>query len=187
MQNLEPGSSTVSEWRQLLGEAQQSADCLLNVEVESYLVFTLMRFTCHAGLGHGALATEYLAGAARSASPDRLRDVGDHCLLLAGLYPGRARRRLVRVSYFVDLGRGAYHHLSRVMADGSAQMYEELAGTFVSMMDVLLTVRAMDAGRSCLDPVCAYELWNDTGSRHALQALRADSNVVPLHGSPRFQ
>jgi hypothetical protein len=63
-----------------------------------------------------------------------LRDVGDQCLLVAGVFPHQAERRMVRLSYFVALGQSAYEQLSRFLGRSTAQLYGELSSTFVSLM-----------------------------------------------------
>lgn len=42
---------------------------------------------------------------------ERLKDIGDHCLLFAGLFPQHAERRQVRLGHMVELGQNAYHQL----------------------------------------------------------------------------
>ena len=50
------------------------------------------------------LGSQQLHGEQRAES---LRQVGDHCLLFSGLFPQIAERRLVRISYFVNIGRSS--------------------------------------------------------------------------------
>lgn len=134
-------------WHHLVNEAQQRAGHRLDETLESYLVFVLMRHLKDQGLGQEALALEYLHAHADTGTlgRQRLRDTGDHCLLLAGLFPERARRRRVPVTYYIDLGRGAYRDLGDLLRAGIAEVYAELAEGFENLVDVLLAARGIES------------------------------------------
>lgn len=171
-----------AQWQALVAEAESLAACPLVEEMESYLVFLLMRFSRKPEMVGSILALEYLQGmlASGHVKQDRLRDVGDQCLLYSGLFPQQAGRRHVRVSYFVDLGRSAYQQLSEVMSRSYAGLYAHLSHDFVALMDVLHAIRRLGGDVPCLSPLPAYELWNDTGSRQAYQTLRQASHGHPI-------
>ena len=175
-------TSATAEWLSLVNEAESAAELHLDEEMQSYLVFLLMRFTERPELAAGILAVEYLES---MQSPgrigrDQLRNVGDKCLLYSGLFPERAERRRVKISYFVDLGRSAYRQLSDRMEHGAAAMYHQLADAFVSLMDILQTMRTLGNPDRQLGPFHAFELWRDTGSRAALATLRKNTLATPL-------
>lgn len=176
---LEP--SELSQWHRLVQQAEESYGCHLDEDMESYLVFTLMRFMNKRDLGAHALAMDYLEARhlPTSLRLDQLRDVGDQCLIISGLFPQRAEKRLVRVSYYVDMGRSAYHHLSGQIQHTAAELYRHLAEAFVTLMDLLHTIREFNS--PVLQPISALELWSDTGSRHAFASL--SGNSLPLHES----
>jgi len=131
-------------WQRLIIDAQQRARHSLDETLESYLVFVLMRHGGDVTLGHRVLAPEYLKNLAKLAAArrDGLRDVGDHCLLIAGLFPERARRRRVPLSYFIDLGSGAYRDLAQALRAGIAELYAQLAESFEDLARVLAAARA---------------------------------------------
>jgi hypothetical protein len=176
---LEPTST--AQWQALVSEAAASCECRLDETIESYLVFLLMRFTARPELANRVLALEYLQGVTASGTlqVEKLRDVGDQCLLYSGLYPRQAERRLVRVSYFVGLGRAAYGQLAERLRHATADMYAGLAEAFVVMMDVLQAMRAFGTG-SPTTPLEALELWKDTRSERALKILQAATEAWPL-------
>src|SRR3569833_1614669 len=140
--------------------------CFLVVVLVCYLVFLLMRFTEKPEIAASVMALDYLRSMQLSGhlAQDQLREVGDKCLLYSGLFPERAARRRVKVSYFVDLGRSAYQHLSGRLGHDAATLYQRLAYTFVGLMDVLQTMRELGQQQARPDPLRAYELWRDTGS-----------------------
>lgn len=178
------GTAT-ADWQKLVQEAAQSASHELDEELESYLVWLLARTMREVDALQRVMALDYLEGllAGGRVRTVKLQDVGDHCLLLAGLFPKRAERRRVRVSYFVDLGRAAYRELSEALSESTARLYRELAHTFVSLMDVLQAMRELN-GTPCLSPLEATELWQDTRSRHARSVLGLYSDAIPVLETP---
>jgi len=174
-------SSATAEWLSLVHEAEKASDHPLDEEMQSYLVFLLMRFTERPELAASVLAVEYLESMHQlgRAGRDQLRNVGDKCLLYSGLFPQRAERRRVKIGYFVDLGRSAYQLLSERLEQGAAVMYQRLAGTFVPLMDVLQAMRSLGSAE-VLTPLQALELWQETRSRGALRILRRRTHGMPL-------
>jgi hypothetical protein len=101
--------------------------------------------------------------------------------LFSGLFPQLAERRLVRISYFVNIGRSSYRQLADVMDRGWARVYGNLSEAFVVLMDVLHAMREL-GGDPLLTPLQALELWQETGSRRCYRQVCADGRVVPLPG-----
>jgi len=168
----------LAQWHALVSEAQAACDCHLEESIESYLVFLLMRFADRPELARKIMAMEYMR--AQQANPgqvDGLRDVGDQCLLFSGLFPQIAEKRMVRVSYFVNIGRSAYDQLSSLVDRQSDRLFSNLAYGFVAIMDVLHAMRGL-SGSPVLQPLEAAELWADTGSRSAWNAL-SESGSLP--------
>src|SRR4051812_21006451 len=102
-------SPPLALWTDLVREAERASGARLDEELESYLVFLLIAHTRDVNLHGNAVALDYLLARARSGVRHRedLRLVGDRCLLLAGLYPEQAERRMVTIGYFVALGSHA--------------------------------------------------------------------------------
>ncbi len=161
---LEP--TNTAQWHNLVSEAEAAAHCQLDETMESYLVFTLMRFCQRPELTHSIMALEFLDGLQQNGlkQHDALRDIGDKCLLVSGLFPHTARRRLVNISYFIDIGRSAYQHLH----ERAHSIYGQLALEFVPMMDVLHALRSLDANSEQLNLLESYQLWEKNDSQYAL-------------------
>lgn len=170
----------LAQWHSLVHDAEQIAGVKLAEELESYLVFTLMRYLGRSEMGQRILALDYLQAAHSQGreQQEKLRDVGDQCLLFSGLFPKRAERRRVRISYYVDLGRSAYQHLGH-STDPLSTLYAELARAFVSAMDILQAIRNMRQ-EQILDPLNSFELWQDTGSSMARKSLAEVSDSTPV-------
>jgi len=182
MQSLLLHPTPIAQWHAIVHEAQAAADRHLDEDLESYLVFLLMRFTDRPEMANAVLALEFLTGVASLGSlrQERLRDVGDQCLIYSGLFPRQAERRCVNLGYFVGMGRTAYQQLSDVMRYQHSELFAQLAEAFIALMDVLQMIRELGEGQSSLDPLRAMESWSETGSRYALNVLRGVTDATPV-------
>ena len=169
---LEPTST--AQWQALVCEAELAANRQLDETLQSHLVFTLMRFTQRPELANSVMALEFLDAVQQNGQHqhERLRDVGDKCLLVSGLFPQTAKRRLVSIGYFVNLGRTAYQQLH----DKIHGFYGQLASDFIPMMDVLHAIRELNKESHQLDLLDAFELWDETGSQYALERINTASS-----------
>jgi len=173
-----------AQWQELVRDAAAWRGHSLDEDLESYLVFMLMRFmrapdAVHNAVGRQFLEAQALVGAERL---EQLRLTGDRCLLLCGLFPEQAKRRLVKVSYFVRIGRSCYCDLADRLKAGESELFTRLCEAYVTLMDLLQGVRSNADGSPCLDPICAFEQWSDTGSRYAYEVLTA-SGGIPMPAS----
>jgi hypothetical protein len=134
-------------WQALVHEAGERLHAPLDESRESYLVFVLLRFQRDDSLLARTLALEWLAAQENigSARADALRDVGDRCLLIAGLYPGMVERRRVNADYFIELGRGAYFDVAQASRNAYAALFEELARSYRELVRTLRALRPVDA------------------------------------------
>jgi hypothetical protein len=130
-------------WQALIAESAARRRVMLDETEESYLGFVLIRHMRDPSLGGRVMALDWLdAGAATGAQRvDGLRDVGDRCLLIAGLYPQLARRRRVTPDYYVALGRDAYSGIAHAARNSYALLFAQLAAAFERLVDVLRAVR----------------------------------------------
>lgn len=172
-----------AQWQQLVKEAEAQNHIQLDEELESYLVFLLMRYTEKPDIAGKVMALEYLRGmqVGGMQRQGQLRDVGDQCLLYCGLFPQRAERRRVRISYYVDLGRSAYHCVAGVSQKAMASMYAHLSERFIELMDTLQAMRSIHRReKEMLDPIRAFELLNDCGSQRARRILATTTRATPV-------
>ena len=135
----------VELWQTLVQEACERTGRRLDESSESYLVFVLLRCQAdHLLLSHAQgmdwLQALELAGRARA---DALRDVGDRCLLVAGLFPGLAERRQVSVDYFISIGRSAYQGVADATRQAYAELYEQLARGYRELVRTLNAMRTL--------------------------------------------
>jgi hypothetical protein len=128
-----------SQWHALLNEAQALTECYLDEEIESYLVFLLMRFSQTPDLSSSVLAMDFLeAKQVRGQQKiERLQQLGDKSLLFSGLYPGLAEKKLVSVDYFIHIGTSAYYSAANLESYKNCNLYNALGKEFVMMATVL--------------------------------------------------
>lgn len=158
--------SPTALWHELVREGEQRAGRELGEERESYLVMTLMRHLGDSPLPHRVMALELLEALNRNGRQrrDELRDVGDRCLLISGLYPELAARRRVQLKYFIDLGRGAYARLASDLHDALAALFTELANSFAELVRVLVELRQFSQAAPVLAPIDRHALALEAGT-----------------------
>lgn len=130
-------------WQALVHEAGERVGCALDESRESYLVFVLLRHQTDGQLLARTQALEWLHAQSQAGGlrEDMLRDVGDHCLLIAGLYPALAERRRVTVDYFMELGRGAYLDIADAGRSAYAALFGQLAASYGELVHILRALR----------------------------------------------
>lgn len=187
MQKFRVQPTPTAEWQSLVVEAQARCQQQLDDELESYLVFLLDRFMQKPDMVMSVLGLEYLQSMQELGHIQRehLREVGDKCLLFSGLFPGRASRRRVKVSYFVQLGRSAYENLSANVGDVEGELFVLLSENFVPMMDVLQAMRNESDQQAALDLLQNMELWQDTGSQQAYKILTDHTDGFLVQGGKK--
>lgn len=174
-------ASEMSQWHTLVSEAEQDYGCQLDEAMQSYLIFTLMRFARDNQLNSQIIAIDFLSSLKlpKTQRNEQLRQIGDQCLLVSGLFPQSAEKRQVSVDYYINIGRSAYHNISTVTQRSIADLYRQLADSFILLMDLLQTIRQYSS--PALQPIAAMELWQQTGSQAALKQVTSDS--LPVHES----
>lgn len=134
-----------------------------------------------------------MADAFDAESPDQrstsLQRIGDVALFTAGFFADSLAHRAVDIDYYVNMGGCAYGSLSdeiKGTARGTAlvDVFRELAGKFLVLVDVLNEVRDGVRLTGDVDVLRTYEVWRKTGSKRAAAILQ-QHGVVPFVGAPR--
>lgn len=167
-------ATPVALWHHVIHEAESDCSIFLKEDLESYLVFLLMRYIDKPEIVKHIMAVQFLKATHLPFQQRQkiLQEVGDQCLLFSGLFPCIAKKRFVKISYFVKLGQTAYHAISD-------ELYQHLAEQFVGLMDILQSLRNANT-RPVLLPLDAYELWDDTQSQRAFASLRNYTDAFPV-------
>lgn len=114
MNKLLTNTTEMAHWHQLVLDTQNAKGIYLSEPLENYLVLTLCAYTTRTSLASIVLAIEFLECINELSHQNllKLRDVGDHCLILSGLFPERIKRKNISASYLENIGREAYYTLS---------------------------------------------------------------------------
>lgn len=140
-----PEPTTIAEWQSLVAEAEIKTGYVFEESLENYLVLTLDRYTKREELITSVIAIAFLESAyvAKLQGANQLRDIGDQCLLLSGLFPERALKKNVSLNYFIGIGQQAYLALTdvRLKEEFDPELYQKLSKNFVGLMDLLNAMR----------------------------------------------
>ncbi len=167
-------------WHALVTAAEAADRRCLDEPLARYVVGLLVRYVGRPDLLGQLAAAEFvgpaLAGGRRC---EDFQELGDRCLLLAGLFPDLILGAGVPIAYYVRLGQSAY----RRMAGSGDPVFEQLRAGFVDVMDVLQGVRELDDGGPLLSLLSLHDLWQETGSRHAWRLLTRGRETLPVAAS----
>ena len=167
----------IAQWQTLLYEAQKKSSIHLKEDLEAYLVFLLMRFMQDPSVATSVLGLEFLNSYHHlNEQQHQLKEVGDKCLLFAGLFPGRAVKRRVKLSYFVKLGQMAYSTFSNYQLSDEG-LFISLGEEFPKLMDVLQATRHESFQTFTL--LESLELWHETHSPSAWNRLCNATKSLP--------
>lgn len=184
MKNLVLHPSSTAQWQALIQEANQTllARTPLNEELECYLVFLLMRFIDFQNFSKIPLGLELLNSMNLSGQLQltTLQRIGDQCLLHAGFFPQLAESKSLPVSYYVKIGKAAYHHLAASSQNQHSNLYNNLNKCFIKLTEILHTIRELDCNYPKLDPMMSESMWRETGSIKAFNQLIAFTESSPL-------
>lgn len=137
--------SALSQWYTLVNEAEMQCHYRMNEDIESYLVYLLMRFCSRAEWATGVVGLDFLKAlqlqGARSAT--LLKEVGDKSLLLCGLFPEVVKKRHVSIHYFIDLGQGAYWQVGNLETEKTGALFYTLCREFERLKNVLNATRLL--------------------------------------------
>ena len=153
-------STSLALWYGAVQEAQTDCHIALKTDVESYLVFKLMRYTNNPRLAREIMASQFLEGV-NSPLHQRgqiLQNVADQCLLITGLFPDLAERRRVKIRYYIEMGQISYEVISRRNND----IFSLLSKQFLLLIDVLHSFRPYHSSHFSAQ---LYQLWSDPSDK----------------------
>lgn len=140
---IQPTSQAV--WYVLVKEAHEQSGYSYPEDLENYLVLTLERFYTQSHFASECIALRLLQSLSQAYTlkSNELREVGDECLMLSGLFPERAKKHHVSLSYYIDAGKLAYQTLADhpTKTPYNTALFAELSMHFVGLMDILHMIR----------------------------------------------
>ena len=145
MVSIQTGPNEIAQWHGLVLEAQSASGLYLAEPLEQYLVMTLYAYTTNTSLSTVVITLDFLSALQDTSSVclQKLRDVGDQCLILSGLFPEQAKRRNVSPAYFVNIGKEAYHSLSAAPTQWQVDqhLFYQLFESFSDLTKLLAVLR----------------------------------------------
>lgn len=168
-------------FRELVTKALHAQAVEAGEETEFYLVHLLEKhLRASRDLLDRPLGVSYLE--AEAGEPERrferFRQVGDTALFLSGIFTDSLERTLVQPSYYVALGRLAYHRTAESVRRPLRELFEHLAARFSDLVRVLGEISASDMFASDRDTLRIYRRWLLTGG-NADAALLVKRGLIP--------
>ncbi|NQY43728.1 MAG: hypothetical protein HRT87_10330 [Legionellales bacterium] len=133
----------MSEWLSLVSDAQTKEEIYLCEDLESYLVFLLMRFSDNPTIFSKVMCLELLEVnySGKKIVENNLQEIGDVCLIFVGLYPELAKSRNVDNGYYTAIGKTAYGTLSNHKTISNRDVYKLLHQQFTPITSILQAMR----------------------------------------------
>lgn len=191
-EDIRTAGSATALWQDLVREGEQRCGAQLDENSESWLVFTLMRHLGSTSLAEPAMALIYLEALHTTGSAQRsraLQDVGERCLLIAGLYPELAQRRRVSQRYYIELGQGAFRQLADEARRAMAELYAGIATQFARLVRVLVefarALRRVARAGPARPPCAQSRRQHPCRLRRPHPGRRGRARLRPLSRGPR--
>jgi hypothetical protein len=140
-------SNRLAEWYEMLQISKQHTGIMLDEHVESYVILTLDGYLQDQLITDYTLAIEFIEAInlKKTQSRSMLRDIGDRCLILSGLFERRSERLNVSSDYFCEIGQQAYLNLAsfhKLHID--PELFWKMAKYFVSISKLLQSIRVLN-------------------------------------------
>lgn len=147
MPRINPKSSSQFEWYSMIEKAKIISGYNFSDSVQHYLVLTLRHFTTNKDIASKVLAIDFLTHSEMNTANDQrsIRDLGDHCLVLSGLFPERIVKKNISLNYVIGIGKQSYRLLSTANSPSvkyiDKKLFSHLDMNFVGLMDLLNHIR----------------------------------------------
>ncbi len=134
-----------SQWYTLVAEAESATKISLDVDIESYLVFLLMRSSHSTVWLDSVLGVELMDALELKGHQQkhRLLDIGDKSLLFSGFFTENTIKRKLDPMYFIKIGQIAYASVGAHPDELDRQLYQNLSKKFLKLKDILQHVKTI--------------------------------------------
>jgi len=137
--------NALAEWYNIIQFAQQQSGYDLEESLEHYLILTLDSFTTRTDLGSNIIAVDFLQYCDAQCSFDIncLRNTGDQCLILSGLFPERMQTKNIPGEYLINIGTSAYDIISKIknFRVFDKDLFAKLRDNFMGLITTLQFIR----------------------------------------------
>ncbi|WP_119328415.1 hypothetical protein [Cysteiniphilum halobium] len=132
-------NTMIESFYDLISESQKVVGIELDVEIEAFVVYALLRNVKYTKLKEMTFAQSLLNGISHK-NIDELEKVLDCSLIYAGWYPKRAQKLGVSPSYFSDIGKTASLELAyyyRLLKSSYQKTYTKISMEFDKLVMLL--------------------------------------------------
>jgi hypothetical protein len=140
--------SSCAQWTQLINKAINYCDYKINHHLAHYLVITLQHYSSQLSLPHTIIGKEYLQALELSGiqKGSALRQIGDECLILTGLFPGKIQQKKISLAYTVNIGKMSYLEIfnNPQLSNMNVSVFQELDQHFIGLVDILYVIRHIE-------------------------------------------
>jgi hypothetical protein len=180
--------SSTEYFKGLVEQAFKHQHVDTNVMVSFYIVNLLVRCIAAEETSNGdePLAITFTKATHSSLAEQSIifRRIGDLSLYLSGFFAESLSRKLVDVDYYISLGKASYSTLASLETGAGGQtpfadVYQELAGRFLTFTDILTEVSEQCRLTSNENILRLYERWLKTRSELVARMLR-EIGIEPL-------
>ena len=179
-----------------LSGALQTLNIKASEHAQLYLVNMLMNFISMERLypvgqsgERSETLTSQLASALEEESAEarreRLRQLGDFSLYIAGFFSNSFSRKLVDVDYYIGMGGSAYSNVASMVEHKiKMNLFSELADKFPLFVDAFAQISEESSFKQENSQALLrmYDLWTKTGSNRLAKQL-AKAGIVPATGA----
>jgi hypothetical protein len=133
-------------WNDIFKLAEKKAGFNFDESLKHYLTVTLDFFTTQPHISQHIISMDFLIHSNAESSFDLkcLRDTGDRCLILSGLFPNFIKHKNISSSHIINIGRQAYGIISssRNYTMFNHALFEKLRDNFPSLSKTLTHIRS---------------------------------------------
>ena len=106
--------------------------------------------------------------------------LGDTSLYISGFFAQSLQRKVVDVSYYVDMGMSAYGTLAEVVREHTfAEVYSEMERRFPEFVDAFSFISLQTMSQKPADMMTLFSLYLQTGSEWARQEILKQGVLPP--------
>ena len=180
-------TTETANWYALLNRAQAESNSYFQRDVEDYLVYLLAYMETELTYRENINieANGFLPDTPKQRRLSKIKDIGEQCLLIAGLFPDHANLTGIPLLFMMEKGCSAYRELANATPEVSLYLY--IADNYGKVIDLLQKLGEMCGDYHKLDLIQAVELWQETGSRHGWKMIKKNIGAFPASTGSELQ
>lgn len=111
---------------------------------------------------------------------ETLKRLGDTSLYISGFFAQSLKRKVVDLSYYVEMGTSAYGALAEVVREESfSQVFSEMKKNFTSFVDAFAFISSKTMPQGSTDLMTLFNLYMRTGSEWARDQIISEGFIPP--------